>query len=161
MGNQSETPGLGTTLSADGVIFRVWAPHAKQVSVVGIFNGWNGEAHPLAPEDGGTWRGCVGCASVGDHYKYQLTTERGVITRIDPHAREVTSSVGNAIIHDPNFDWGGDDFPSHHGVSLSFMNCMLALLMMLIPIDLASSSRSRLALGTSSSWASTRFRSCR
>jgi 1,4-alpha-glucan branching enzyme len=110
MGNQSETPGLGTTLSADGVIFRVWAPHAKQVSVVGAFNGWNGEAHPLAPEDGGTWRGCVGCASVGDHYKYQLTTEHGVITRIDPHAREVTSSVGNAIIHDPSFDWGNDGF---------------------------------------------------
>lgn len=110
MGNQSETPRLGTTLSADGVIFRVWAPHAKQVSVVGPFNGWNGEAHPLESEDGGTWRGCVECASVGDHYKYQLTTERGVITRIDPHAREVTSSVGNAIIHDPSFDWGDDSF---------------------------------------------------
>ena len=110
MGNQSESPGLGTTLSADGVIFRVWAPNAKQVSVIGTFNGWNGEAHPLEPEDGGTWQVCVGCASVGDHYKYQLTTERGVITRIDPHAREVTNSVGNAIIHDPSFDWGDDSF---------------------------------------------------
>ena len=110
MGNQSESPGLGTTLSADGVIFRVWAPNAKQVSVIGTFNGWNGEAHPLEPEDGGIWQVCVGCASVGDHYKYQLTTERGVITRIDPHAREVTNSVGNAIIHDPSFDWGDDSF---------------------------------------------------
>lgn len=110
MGNQSESPGLGTTLSADGVIFRVWAPNAKQVSVIGTFNSWNGEAHPLEPADGGTWQVCVGCASVGDHYKYQLTTERGVITRIDPHAREVTNSVGNAIIHDPSFDWGDDSF---------------------------------------------------
>jgi len=110
MGNQSESPGLGTTLSADGVIFRVWAPNAKQVSVIGTFNDWNGEAHPLEPEEGGTWQICVGCASVGDHYKYQLTTERGVITRIDPHAREVTNSVGNAIIHDPNFDWGEESF---------------------------------------------------
>ena len=30
--------------------------------------------------------------------------------RIDPYAREVTSSVGNAIVHDPSFDWAGDDF---------------------------------------------------
>jgi len=32
------------------------------------------------------------------------------VLRIDPYAREVTSSVGNAVVYDPHFDWGGDDF---------------------------------------------------
>src|SRR5207249_4399447 len=38
------------------------------------------------------------------------TTDQGQIKRIDPYAREVTSSIGNAIVHDPQFDWQGDDF---------------------------------------------------
>ncbi|RII27161.1 MAG: hypothetical protein CXR31_07870 [Geobacter sp.] len=41
-------------------------------------------------------------AHVGDHYKFLLTTVTGEFKRIAPYAREVTSSVGNAIVHDPN-----------------------------------------------------------
>jgi 1,4-alpha-glucan branching enzyme len=101
---------MGTTLSANGVIFRVWAPHAIQASVVGTFNNWNGLAHPMQSDEKGYWQAEVEGAKIGDQYKYQLTTERGVLTRIDPYAREVTSSVGNAIVHDPSFGWNGDDF---------------------------------------------------
>ena len=101
---------LGTTLSRNGVAFRVWAPHATQVSVIGTFNGWDGSAHPMQPEGLGYWAAEVEGAKVGDQYKYQLVTSAGVIKRIDPYAREVTNSVGNAIIHDPEFDWADDDF---------------------------------------------------
>jgi 1,4-alpha-glucan branching enzyme len=78
--------------------------------VIGAFNAWDGAAHPMQPEDGGTWYARVDGAAIGEHYKYQLTTEAGIINRIDPHAREVMSSVGNAIIHDPSFDWEGDNY---------------------------------------------------
>ena len=101
---------LGTTLSEKGVTFRLWAPHATQVSVIGSFNGWDGTAHPMQPVEGGHWLAQVEGAKVGDPYKYQLVTSAGVIKRIDPYAREVTNSVGNAIIHDPAFDWSDDDF---------------------------------------------------
>jgi 1,4-alpha-glucan branching enzyme len=47
---------------------------------------------------------------VGNEYKYRITNGRQVLDRIDPYAREVTNSVGNAIVHDPAFDWGDDDF---------------------------------------------------
>ena len=45
----------------DGVLFAVWAPNARQVSVIGEFNGWEGAAHPLRlREDGsGIWEGFV------------------------------------------------------------------------------------------------------
>jgi 1,4-alpha-glucan branching enzyme len=101
---------MGPSLIAVGVAFRVWAPHAKQVAVVGTFNNWNGLSHPMRPDEKGHWYAEAKEAKVGDQYKYQLTTEGGVLTRIDPYAREVTSSVGNAIVHNPSFNWEDDDF---------------------------------------------------
>jgi 1,4-alpha-glucan branching enzyme len=88
----------------------VWAPHAQQVSVIGSFNDWDGEKHPMQSEENGNWHADIAEAHAGDEYRYLLRTENGEFSRIDPYAREVTSSVGNAIIHDPAFDWG-DDLP--------------------------------------------------
>ncbi|MRR54093.1 MAG: 1,4-alpha-glucan branching protein [Deltaproteobacteria bacterium] len=101
---------MGAIPHAGGVAFRVWAPHAQRVSVIGSFNGWDGEKHPLQAEENGTWYADVAEAQVGDEYKFLLTTEQGDFKRIDPYARAVTNSIGNAIVHDPDFDWQGDDF---------------------------------------------------
>lgn len=110
MGETPVLQGLGSLLHGNGVAFRVWAPHAQQVSVIGTFNDWDGAANPMSPEQHGYWYADVEGAKVGDQYKYQLLTQAGVIKRIDPYAREVTNSVGNAIIHDPSFDWEDDCF---------------------------------------------------
>lgn len=48
----------------------------------------------MTREDSGCWLALNENANVGD-----------------PRAREVTNSVGNGIVHDPNFDWQDDDFP--------------------------------------------------
>jgi 1,4-alpha-glucan branching enzyme len=101
---------MGAIPLAEGVAFRVWAPHAQRASVIGSFNGWDGDVHPMQAEDGGYWSTRIATARIGDHYKFLLATEQGELQRIDPYAREVTSSVGNGVIHDPNFDWEGDDF---------------------------------------------------
>src|SRR5919107_1422623 len=51
---------LGSHAVPGGVMFGVWAPNAARVSVVGDFNGWNTEAHPLhAREQSGIWEGFV------------------------------------------------------------------------------------------------------
>ena len=110
MASQRIDQGMGSTLCPDGVAFRVWAPHAQQVSVIGSFNNWDGGANPMTPEPRGFWFTKIENARIGDHYKYQLSTEWGVIKRVDPYAREVTNSVGDAIIHDPSFIWDDDDF---------------------------------------------------
>jgi 1,4-alpha-glucan branching enzyme len=99
-------PGMGAIPHEAGVAFRVWAPHATAVSVVGKFNDWKPEAHPLAQEQGGVWSADVPTAKAGDEYRFHLNTPTGEFTRIDPYAREVTNSVGNAVVHDPDFDWG-------------------------------------------------------
>jgi len=102
--------GMGSIPHAKGVAFRVWAPHARRVSVVGSFNDWDGARHPLQAEENGNWSADVAEARTGDQYRFLLSTPAGDFTRIDPYAREVTGSVGNAVVHDPAFDWQGDDF---------------------------------------------------
>ena len=110
MTNAAEIKGKGANPHADGVVFRVWAPYAQRVSIIGSFNNWSGDAHPMQAEENGNWSTDVPEARVGDQYKFVLNTEAGEFKRIDPNAREVTNSVGNAVVHDPNFDWAGDDF---------------------------------------------------
>ena len=106
----STIPGMGAIPHDGGVAFRVWAPHAKSVSVVGTFNDFQAAAHPLTQENEGCWYADVAQARVGQEYRFSLDTEAGVVTRIDPYAREVTNSIGNAVVADPQFDWEGDRF---------------------------------------------------
>ena len=47
--------GMGANPRVDGVAFRVWAPHADAVFVIGSFNDWAEDAAPIAREDGGIW----------------------------------------------------------------------------------------------------------
>lgn len=102
--------GMGAIPHADGVAFRVWAPHATAISVVGSFNDWDKSRHPLTHETNGYWYGDVAGAKIGQEYRYLLTTPWGELSRIDPYAREVTNSIGNGVVHDPHFDWEGDQF---------------------------------------------------
>ena len=110
MSTATKIKGMGSILHAQGVAFRVWAPHAQQVSVIGSFNDWDGTKHPLEEEKNGYWYANVAEAHAGDQYRFLLFTAKGEFKRIDPYAREVTSSAGNAIVHDPGFDWQGDNF---------------------------------------------------
>ncbi len=102
--------GMGAILHEKGVAFRVWAPHAEKVSVIGDFNQWNERSNPLESEGTGYWYNNVPAAKVGDVYRFWLQTPNGEFSRNDPYARAVTSSVGNSIIHDPAFDWDDDGF---------------------------------------------------
>ncbi|MCT0252805.1 alpha amylase C-terminal domain-containing protein [Synechocystis sp. CS-94] len=101
---------MGSILHPNGVAFRLWAPHADSVTVTGSFNNWDDQGQPMTAEENGFWYLDVPKAKAGDEYKYLIATPNGILKRIDPYAREVTNSVGNAIVHDPSFDWQGDDF---------------------------------------------------
>ncbi len=102
--------GMGAIPHEGGIAFRVWAPHAKAVSVVGAFNDFQPTANPMSHEAEGFWHTDVAAAKVGQEYRFWLDIETGPVTRIDPYAREVTSSIGNGVIPDPHFDWGDDRF---------------------------------------------------
>ncbi|HEX8328885.1 MAG TPA: alpha-amylase family glycosyl hydrolase [Hymenobacter sp.] len=103
-------PGMGAVPHATGTTFRVWAPHAEAVSVIGTFNKWKAAAHPLALEADGYWATDVPGAKPGDEYKFHLTNAGREFDRNDPYARQVTNSAGASVVHDPSFDWGDDHF---------------------------------------------------
>jgi 1,4-alpha-glucan branching enzyme len=107
--------GMGAIPGAQGVAFRVWAPHAEKVYVTGTFNDWSKTATPLASEENGYWSVDVSGAKVGDEYRYLIHAPAEwnlpPLSRIDPYARKVTSSIGNGVIYDPKaFDWDGNIF---------------------------------------------------
>jgi 1,4-alpha-glucan branching enzyme len=82
-----------------GVRFAVWAPNAKQVSVVGDFNRWDSERDPLERRDpGGVWEGFVAGAAVGDLYKFAIIDMHGhaLPLKADPYARAAELRPANA-----------------------------------------------------------------
>jgi len=117
MAEHETLAGMGAIITDGGVAFRVWAPHADSVSVMGDFNEWSSEANPLDDEGHGYWYGVVEGAAPGHEYKFHLTNGDQVLDRIDPYAMQVTNSVGNGVIYDhAAFDWEGDSAhcPPHH-----------------------------------------------
>lgn len=108
--NSSQPEGMGALIQEHGVAFRVWAPHAQSVSVVGSFNDWKADANPMERNEQGYWYGFSEQAKAGDEYRYRLMNGEKELLRIDPYAREVSNSVGNGIITDLSFDWGEDQF---------------------------------------------------
>jgi len=103
--------GMGAIPSARGVTFRVWAPYAEKVYVTGTFNDWSETSTPLDREENGHWSTDVSEAKTGDEYRYLIHGPKGLLSRIDPYARKVTSSIGNGVIYDPKaFDWGDNTF---------------------------------------------------
>ena len=103
--------GMGAIPGAKGVTFRVWAPHAENVYLTGTFNDWSEASIPLAREENGCWSTDVPGAKTGDEYKYLIHGPQGLLSRIDPYARKVTSSIGNGVVYDPKaFDWGEEPF---------------------------------------------------
>ena len=103
--------GMGTILIPGGVAFRVWAPFASAAWVAGAFNHWSSTANPFASEGNGYWSVEVPGAAIGDEYQFVIrSTAQALLWRKNPYASEVVNSSGNAIIHDPTFDWTGDSF---------------------------------------------------
>ena len=55
-----------------GAEFKVWAPNAKEVRVVGEFNNWNGKKHLMELDsENGIWSLFIPGIKEGDIYKYE------------------------------------------------------------------------------------------
>lgn len=98
-----------------GVIFRVWAPNAKDVRVVGEFNSWNGKNHKMTCDiSNGTWELFIPDLKEGEIYKYEIISQAGKkILKADPFAfyselRPNTASIIKDVYND--FVWEDDEW---------------------------------------------------
>lgn len=84
-------------------------PHAKQVSVVGNFNNWNGKDHAMKRiERSGIWVLFVPGLHEGELYKYEIHTPGNKrILKADPYAfySEVRPNTASVIKSLDNFEW--------------------------------------------------------
>ncbi len=88
---------LGCHASKKGFVFRVWAPHAKSVSLVGDFNLWDKSANKMALTEGGVWECFCENAKVYDAYKFAIQKQDGsYVLKSDPYAFHFETRPQNA-----------------------------------------------------------------
>jgi 1,4-alpha-glucan branching enzyme len=94
----------------EGTYFSVWAPNAQSVSVIGDFNNWNPQTHPLSIRcDGsGIWEGFITGVKKGYLYKYNIESKLNNYSaeKSDPFAffSEVPPKTAS-VVWDFEFDW--------------------------------------------------------
>ncbi|PWH83959.1 1,4-alpha-glucan branching enzyme [Algibacter marinivivus] len=94
----------------DGVYFAVWAPTAKQVSVIGDFNYWMEGEHQLNVrwDSSGIWEGFIPLVGKGTTYKYKIQSNNSDIKteKADPYARRYEHNPKTAsIVWDDDYKW--------------------------------------------------------
>ncbi len=93
----------------DGVLFAVWAPNARGVSVVGDWNGWDGRWHPMRNRgDSGVWELFIPGVAPGALYKFELRTWQGLLLKADPYARaaELRPATASRVVAPSHYLWG-------------------------------------------------------
>lgn len=77
---------LATVDGISGVLFRVWAPSARRVSVIGNFNVWDGRIHQMRVLDAsGIWELFIPGLAENEIYKFEIRTQDGrLLEKSDP-----------------------------------------------------------------------------
>ena len=92
-----------------GYSFAVWAPNAESVSVVGDFNGWDTESHPMNPQgSSGVWHCFIKGIKDGQCYKYFIRCKDGTILyKADPYARyaQLPPETASVTYDASGFEW--------------------------------------------------------
>ena len=92
-----------------GVVFRVWAPHAQAVSVVGDFNRWTPDADMMHKVADAVWELFIPGMKAYDVYKFCITTPSGEqVYKADPYAfhAETRPANGSKVYDIGGYPWG-------------------------------------------------------
>jgi len=97
-----------------GAYFGVWAPNAHGVTVMGSFNDWNKDSHPLyAQESSGIWEGFIPRVPKGALYKFHIVSRHHghVVDKADPFGfcHEKPPRTGS-IVWDLDYQWSDQDW---------------------------------------------------
>lgn len=98
-----------TNQGKEGTYFAVWAPNAREISVIGNFNHWNANKHKLFPrwDQSGIWEGFFSDIRHGEAYKYAIHANSGeYLEKSDPFASfcEVPPKTAS-IVWQPKYEW--------------------------------------------------------
>ncbi|MBU0482244.1 MAG: 1,4-alpha-glucan branching protein GlgB [Proteobacteria bacterium] len=92
-----------------GTIFRVWAPNARRVSVIGDFNAWDGRVHQMRILDrSGIWELFIPGIAQGEAYKFEIRSqEMAIIEKSDPFQfySELRPKTASVVWNIDDFEW--------------------------------------------------------
>ena len=112
---------LRTVDGVTGVNFAVWAPNAKQVSVVGGFNYWDNTQQLMQKRGGsGIWELFVPELKAGEVYKYCVTDVNGnQIDKADPYgtASELPPRTASIVTSLDDYEWADADWMNKRSVN--------------------------------------------
>ncbi|MDO9593503.1 MAG: 1,4-alpha-glucan branching protein GlgB [Lutibacter sp.] len=99
-----------TVNGVKGTYFAVWAPSAKQVSVIGDFNHWvDGEFNlNVRWDSSGIWEGFIPSVGKGNVYKYKIHSNINnyVSEKADPYARRCEHPPKTAsVVWEDSYKW--------------------------------------------------------
>ena len=98
-----------------GVVFRVWAPKAHSVSVVGDFNGWDETKNLMERiSENGIFETFIEGLKNYDAYKYAVKSSKGTVLKADPYAfhAETPSKTASKIYNLSGYKWKDDEYLS-------------------------------------------------
>ena len=106
-----------------GTYFAVWAPNADRVTVIGDFNDWDKEAHPLQQrEAAGLWEGFIAGVDAGARYRYHIRSKLAgyEVDKADPVAfyNEIPPAKAS-IVWDLSYSWNDASWMAGRGVKNS------------------------------------------
>lgn len=104
-----------------GVLFTVWAPAAKRVSVVGDFNHWDGRRHVMRPHPGaGVWEIFIPGVDQGELYKFEVLAANGELLprKADPYAFAMQHPPETASVTcgGQSYPWNDSDWMTRRSV---------------------------------------------
>jgi len=105
---------------AGGVIFAVWAPDARRVSVVGDFNEWDGRRCQMRKRiDSGLWEIFIPHLGAGVVYKYEVISASGIMQplKADPYGfeAELRPSTASVVAYTTDYPWNDADYLATRG----------------------------------------------
>jgi len=96
-----------------GVYFAVWAPNARNASVLGDFNYWDGRKHQMRKGATGIWELFIPEIGVGEHYKYEIKNIDGhIYEKSDPYGfqQEVRPKTASIVTDLDSYKWNDSDW---------------------------------------------------
>ncbi len=96
-----------------GVYFAVWAPNARNVSIIGEFNNWDGRLHQMRKRGNGTWDLFIPEVSNGTKYKYEVKNWEGhIYEKSDPYGfyQEVRPQSASIVANLDQYEWNDADW---------------------------------------------------
>ena len=83
----------------EGFVFRVWAPHAEQIQVIGDFTGWFDEPLDMTKNHIGVWEATSALPEEGQLYKFLVKRKGGqVVEKMDPFATYLEPRPGTGAV---------------------------------------------------------------